>query len=371
MPLCLNKSDLKIIILTDYPIFNPHFIALVYTKIEHAQPLPIICLISEIKMFKEVNMSNEEEKYFNIQTAAQLSGLSAHTIRAWEKRYQALTPERSESGRRLYSPEEVERLTLLSRLTNLGSSIGQIARLSDGELKEIHEKLINRGSEFGISRSETKKAPLNVEHTRTKLLEALKTYQVDVISQLIGEAKVELKPRQFAFDILSPILKEVSLMQVDGRIQEAQFKALYALLKFHAGTLIYSHYEKSVKSPNRIVLGSLEHDHNVMDLMLCALLCCHHNMNFYYLSSSLPAISMIEALKATESNILIISLSSDRAKENDIPGMLAELSDGVKAKSEIWLVGEFDEQKVHLSKFKNIKKVSSLESLDSLIGKLK
>lgn len=316
-------------------------------------------------------MSNEDEKYFNIQTAAQLSGLSAHTIRAWEKRYQALTPERSDSGRRLYSSQEVERLTLLSRLTNLGSSIGQIAKLSDGELKEIHQKLIHKGSEFNISRHESLKAPLNVEQTRTKLLEALKTYQVDVISQLIGEAKIELKPRQFAFDILSPILKEVSEMQRAGRIQEAQYKALYALLKFHAGTLIYSHYEKNVKSPNRIVLGSIENDHNVMDLMLCALLCCHHSMNFYYLSSSLPAISMIEALKATESNILIISLSTVRAQEHDIEGIIAELSDGVKTKSEIWLVGEFDEQKMHLNKYKNIKKVNSLEALDSLIGKLK
>jgi len=316
-------------------------------------------------------MSKEEEKYFNIQTAAQLSGLSAHTIRAWEKRYQALTPERSETGRRLYSSQEVERLSLLARLTNLGSSIGQIAKLPDHELKEIHDKLLNTGTEFNNYKNEGKKISLNVEQTRVKLFDALKNYQVDVVSQLIGDAKVALKPRQFTFDILSPVVNEVKLMLEEGRIQTAQFKALAALIKFHAGTLIYSHYEKNVKSPNRIVLGSLENDHNVIDLMMCALLCCHHSMNFYYLSASLPAISMIEALKATESNILIISLSSERAQESDIPALLSELSDGVKTKSEIWLVGEFDEVKIHLSKYKNIKKVASLESLDSLIGKLK
>ncbi|MFP5490687.1 MAG: MerR family transcriptional regulator [Bacteriovoracia bacterium] len=78
-------------------------------------------------------------KYFNIQMAAQISGLSTHTIRAWEKRYGALRPDRTETGRRQYSTEEIERLTLLSQLTNLGNSIGQIARLPDGELKEIYQ----------------------------------------------------------------------------------------------------------------------------------------------------------------------------------------------------------------------------------------
>ena len=73
--------------------------------------------------------------------AAQISGLSTHTIRAWEKRYGALRPDRTETGRRQYSTEEIERLTLLSQLTNLGNSIGQIARLPDPELKEIYQKL--------------------------------------------------------------------------------------------------------------------------------------------------------------------------------------------------------------------------------------
>ena len=86
----------------------------------------------------EQDTKSSDPKYFNIQMAAELSGLSAHTIRAWEKRYQALTPERAENGRRLYSNREVERLTVLSQLTRLGSSIGQIARLPDEELNEIY-----------------------------------------------------------------------------------------------------------------------------------------------------------------------------------------------------------------------------------------
>jgi hypothetical protein len=53
------------------------------------------------------DVGNKDEKKFNIQLAAQMTGLTAHTIRAWEKRYQALSPERTNNGRRLYSSRSI------------------------------------------------------------------------------------------------------------------------------------------------------------------------------------------------------------------------------------------------------------------------
>ena len=53
---------------------------------------------------------------YNIQIASKLSGVGTHTLRAWEKRYGAVIPMRNESGRRLYSDDDVEKLRLLSEL---------------------------------------------------------------------------------------------------------------------------------------------------------------------------------------------------------------------------------------------------------------
>jgi len=68
-------------------------------------------------------------QYFNIQVASQLSGVASATIRAWEKRYNAVVPERGDNKPRLYSEKDIEKLALLFLLTEVGQSIGTIAHL--------------------------------------------------------------------------------------------------------------------------------------------------------------------------------------------------------------------------------------------------
>ncbi len=54
----------------------------------------------------------------------------------WERRYEAVVAERTPNGRRSYRPEDVEKLSLLKSLTDLGTGIGSIAHLSLAELRQ-------------------------------------------------------------------------------------------------------------------------------------------------------------------------------------------------------------------------------------------
>ena len=72
-----------------------------------------------------------------IRVVARRTGLSTHLIRMWERRYGAVEPKRTDTNRRLYSDEDIERLTLLRRATLDGESIGQIAGLGTEELKAL------------------------------------------------------------------------------------------------------------------------------------------------------------------------------------------------------------------------------------------
>lgn len=69
--------------------------------------------------------------------AARLAGLSAETLRVWERRYGVSDAERSGSGQRLYSPEQVRRLSLLKQLVDQGHAIGVLARLPVEQLQEL------------------------------------------------------------------------------------------------------------------------------------------------------------------------------------------------------------------------------------------
>ena len=68
---------------------------------------------------------------YRIGTVANLTGLDPHTIRAWERRYRAIEPGRSEGGTRFYSDADVARLQLIKAVVDCGDPVRRVARLSD------------------------------------------------------------------------------------------------------------------------------------------------------------------------------------------------------------------------------------------------
>ena len=80
------------------------------------------------------NAQGDQQK-FNIGAVARLTGLTDHTIRVWERRYEAVVAGRSKTQRREYTAADVEKLGLLKALTDRGLSIGSIARETPEQLR--------------------------------------------------------------------------------------------------------------------------------------------------------------------------------------------------------------------------------------------
>jgi DNA-binding transcriptional MerR regulator len=66
-----------------------------------------------------------------------MAGMPVATLRIWEQRYQAVRPTTAASGHRLYSAADVERVTLLRRLTEQGHAIGLLAALDSARMREM------------------------------------------------------------------------------------------------------------------------------------------------------------------------------------------------------------------------------------------
>lgn len=88
---------------------------------------------------------------YTIKALASQTGLSVHTIRAWERRYGALSPKRSETNRRLYDDGDRVRLELLGRLVASGHSIGQVAKLPTSDLSSLARGVRPAGSAVAAS----------------------------------------------------------------------------------------------------------------------------------------------------------------------------------------------------------------------------
>jgi len=85
---------------------------------------------------RNILLTAMEEGYnvFSIRDLENLSGIKAHTIRIWEKRYNVLMPDRTDSNIRTYSESELKKILNVSYLNRNGYKISKIARLSDDEL---------------------------------------------------------------------------------------------------------------------------------------------------------------------------------------------------------------------------------------------
>ncbi|WP_242206622.1 MerR family transcriptional regulator [Aestuariivivens insulae] len=77
---------------------------------------------------------NNIQVNFSIKDLENLTGIKAHTIRIWEKRYNLLSPNRSETNIRNYSTESLQKLLNISYLNNNGLKISKIANLKEEEI---------------------------------------------------------------------------------------------------------------------------------------------------------------------------------------------------------------------------------------------
>lgn len=73
--------------------------------------------------------------HYSIKDLEYLSGIKAHTIRIWEKRYQVLDPERSDTNIRFYSNEDVRKILNVALLVKSGYKISHVALFDNDKLQ--------------------------------------------------------------------------------------------------------------------------------------------------------------------------------------------------------------------------------------------
>src|SRR3954454_19020447 len=72
---------------------------------------------------------------YSIAAVSKLTGVSCHALRVWERRYGFPVPQRTSSGHRRYSRDQVRALQTITELSRTGRPISElIAGLREGEL---------------------------------------------------------------------------------------------------------------------------------------------------------------------------------------------------------------------------------------------
>ena len=140
-----------------------------------------------------------DEVTYPIRAAARMTGLSVDTLRAWERRYEAVVPGRDNRGRR-YSEHEVARLRRLAELVAQGHPISTIAKLQDAELV----RLLDNAHALAARTPQTL-AVANLE----PLGSAVSRYDLDTIESILNRHAAILPPRELVFSVVLPLLRDL------------------------------------------------------------------------------------------------------------------------------------------------------------------
>jgi len=154
-----------------------------------------------------------DEIQHSISGAAKRCGLSTHVIRVWEKRYDAVSPNRTDTNRRMYSEEEIERLGLLRMATLAGHSIGNIARLPT-------EKLRGLVTVATPTPDSVQKMPATVSVVQAAI-EMIQAMDATGLESILGKAAVSHGQHGLLEVVIAPLASRVGELWLCGEITAA------------------------------------------------------------------------------------------------------------------------------------------------------
>lgn len=242
------------------------------------------------------------EKMFGISIVSKKTGLSAHAIRAWEKRYSAVTPIRTQTNRRLYTQSHIARLANLKTLCDSGHTISNIANLTDLELMELIEQ-----SPKSESRSKDIIYTNNEATNYVKdSIDSILNYNSSKLQQIFTKAHIELGNIGFINKLLVPLMEQIGELWREGNLRIAHEHLTSNLIRTFIGNLINS--STAYGSSQTIVVTTPFGQIHELGSILVACTAATEGWNVKYLGANLPSEEIAAAAVANNANVVALSV---------------------------------------------------------------
>lgn len=161
-------------------------------------------------------MNNIKSK-FSIKDLENLTGIKAHTIRIWEKRYNLLAPDRTDTNIRFYELADFQKLLNVSYLNSNGYKISKIAKLEESKIPELVRQIASKSNLNSHAINSLKLSMLNFDQ-----ILFYKTYE-----RLAKEKSF----RDIFYTIFIPLLTELGLLWQTDTITPAHEHFLTSLIR--------------------------------------------------------------------------------------------------------------------------------------------
>ena len=248
---------------------------------------------------------NNIKTTFSIKDLENLSGIKAHTIRIWEKRYNLLEPMRTDTNIRLYDIQNLQKLLNVVLLTKFGYKISRISKLSTIEIENFVRKVQNEKTANNHALSAFKMAMLNFDQQLF-----LNTY-----NELLSEKDFGV----VFLETFIPLLEEIGILWTTNTISPSHEHFISYLIKHKILVNIEKHVSNKLDtSENVYVLFLPENEIHDLGLLFLHYEIVSRGNHVIYLGRSLPIEDVAELNNHFKSITFVTYLTVTPEEDNII-----------------------------------------------------
>jgi DNA-binding transcriptional MerR regulator len=277
-----------------------------------------------------INNINNVKSVFSIKDLENLSGIKAHTIRIWEKRYNILEPMRTDTNIRLYDLGSLQKLLNITLLHDYGYKISKIASYPEDQIPVLVREIISEKSAKNHAISAFKMAMMDFDQELF-----FTTY-----AQLLSEKSF----KEIFYQVFIPLMTELGLLWQSETITPAHEHFISYLIK---QKLLINTEKLQVLRPTKtdkvFVLSLPMNEVHELGLMYLNYETLLHGYKTIYLGESMPIENLLDLKKHFKSIVFVsyLTVQPDRDSVNGyVNRMIQELMD---ENTELWYVGRMVE----------------------------
>ncbi|MBA2499375.1 MAG: MerR family transcriptional regulator [Chitinophagaceae bacterium] len=231
---------------------------------------------------------------FSISQLAQFSGIKPHTIRIWEQRYNALTPQRSEGNTRYYDNTQLRRLLNIVSLMESDYKISELCAMPDkklfGLLEDMRENMsIDDPADFFI----------------TQLIVAGVHYDEQHFEKIFSHCIIRYGFKNAYIKLLYPLLLRIGLMWAEDSLPPAQEHFISNIIKQKLFIAVDS-LPPPLSSSETWLLFLPENEFHEIGLLFAHYLIRHSGRKSIYLGGNVPLDTLSDTIKDTKPDSLLL-----------------------------------------------------------------
>ncbi len=290
---------------------------------------------------------------YSINDLEKITGIKAHTIRIWEKRYNVVDPERTDTNIRFYKDEDLKKLLNISTLNKHGFKISEIVKMGNERLCEKIVEISNASTDY--------------DSYINNLVVSMIELDEDKFEKVLSSAIIKMGFEKTITHIIYTFLNKVGILWQVGTINPAQEHFITNLIRQKVIIAIDGQDHSPKPDAKTFLLFLPENELHELGLLFYTYIIKKAGHKVIYLGQSVPLKDVLEVIKIRKADFIITYfVAAFEAK--DIPEYLRKISEGFENK-DIFIAG-YQVSQLKETLPGNIKPIQDAEEFKSYLNRL-